>query len=89
MTWFGSGYLQRQNTVLLAELTDALRVSQALNVKLAAGLDRVLTSKFDAPLMPKPAEQPKNEAMFADMSDVLSTEDDTEFLERMEAGIPE
>jgi hypothetical protein len=81
--WFRDGYFERQNELLTAELVAALRVSQALNQKLADGLDRVLASKFDAPLMPQPTTQPIREASFApDLSDVLSIEDDTEFLER-------
>jgi hypothetical protein len=82
----GSTYLERQNETLTAELVKALRESQQLNAKLAEGLDRVLTAKFDAPLMPKPTEQPKRERPFMDLGDVLSVEDDNEFLERMEAG---
>lgn len=82
MSWFRSSYLERQNAVLLAEMVDALRVSQALNQKLADGLDRVLMAKFDAPLMPKPTEQPKRESL-PDLSDMLSIEDDAEFLEAM------
>jgi hypothetical protein len=78
---FGDRYLQRQNELLTAQLTDALRVSQALNEKLTSALDHVLKSKFDAPLMPKPTEQPKREAL-PDLGYVLSVEDDTEFLER-------
>ena len=82
---FGKSYLERQNETLTAELVDALRVSQALNVKLADGLDRVLASKFDAPLMPKATAQPTRDRQ-PDLSDLLSVEDDTEFLDRMETG---
>jgi hypothetical protein len=84
MTWFSrkSSYLERQNELLLAQVTESLRVSQALNVKLAEGLDRVLASKFDPPLMAKPTEQPAREPMFPDMSDLLSVDSDVEFLER-------
>jgi hypothetical protein len=82
---FGRGYFERQNALLTAELVDALRVSQALNTKLADGLDRVLAAKFDAPLMPVPTPQPVRESNFAEMGDVLSIEDDAEFLDRMEA----
>jgi hypothetical protein len=78
---FGSGYLERQNETLTTHLVEALRVSQELNVKLTGALDRVLASKFDAPLQPKPQEQPLRELFPPDLSDVLSG-DDTDFLER-------
>lgn len=80
---FGKSYLERQNETLTEQLAEALRVSQALNLKMADALDRVLASKFDAPLMPKPTEQPAREPLFPpDLSDVMSAEDDTDFLER-------
>jgi hypothetical protein len=74
-------HLERQNELLTAQLAEALSVSQALNHSLMQALDRVLVSKFDAPLMPIPAEQPKRESL-PDLGYVLSVEDDTEFLER-------
>lgn len=78
-------YLERQNANLVEQLVEALKVSQALNVKLADGLDRVLVSKFDPPLMPKPQEQRASGPMFpGDIGDVLSVEDDGEFVNRME-----
>jgi hypothetical protein len=78
---FGNGYLERQNELLTAQLAEALRVSQAMNERLTSALDHVLKSKFDAPLMPQPTEQPKREPL-PDLGYVLSVEDDTEFLER-------
>lgn len=80
---FGDNHLKRQNERLTEELMQALRVSQALNEKLADGLDRVLASKFDPPVMAVPTEQPKRDRL--DVSDLLSVEDDTEFLDRMDA----
>lgn len=74
---------EQQNALLTREIIAALKASQALNLKLAEGLDRVLASKFDAPLMPSPTAQPARESSFPpDLSDVLSVEDDREFLER-------
>lgn len=81
---FWNRHLERQNELLTGELVKALRDSQALNTKLADGLDRVLASKFDAPLMPKPTQQPTREAAFPELGDVLSIDDDGEFLHRME-----
>lgn len=89
MFWKKQSHLERQNEILTTHLVDALRESQALNARLAEGLDRVLVAKFDAPLMAKPTEQPKREGVLMDLGDVLSVEDDAEFLERMEAGLPQ
>jgi hypothetical protein len=79
---FGKSYLERQNETLTTQMVEALRVSQQLNQKLADALDRVLASKFYAPLLPKPQAQPLRELFPPDLSDVMSAEDDTDFLER-------
>jgi len=49
-------------------------------------LDRVIISRFDPPLMPRPTEQANNQP-FPDVSDVLSIEDDAEFIRKMEQAI--
>jgi hypothetical protein len=78
-------YLEEQNEVLIRTLRKALDDSQALNARLADGLDRVLVHKFDPPLKPRETEQLVREPIFGgDIGDVLSVEDDGEFVERME-----
>lgn len=76
---------RKQNRQLQKLLADSLKDSQALNRKLVEALDRVIESRFDRPVMPQPREQPKNDQM--DLGDVLSVEDDAEFINRMEAAI--
>jgi len=76
---------RKQNRALQKLLADSLKDSQALNRKLVEALDRVVESRFDRPVMPQPMEQPKRDHM--DLGDVLSVEDDAEFITRMEQAI--
>ena len=78
---------QKHNRQLQKLLADSLKDSQAQNRKLIECLDRVIQSRFDPPLMPHPQEQPNNgmNLPFEHLSDVLSIEDDRQFLERVNA----
>ena len=75
---------QKHNQQLQRLLAASLKESQALNERLVTALDRVLVSKFDPPMMPRPMEQPTNNS-FPDLTDILSVDDDAEFLERTNA----
>lgn len=74
---------RRHSRQLQKLLADSLKDSQALNRKLTDTLDRVVQSRFDPPIRPQPMEQPKS-IQFPDLTDVLSVEDDAEFIARME-----
>lgn len=76
--------LRKHNLQLQKLLADSLKDSQAANRKLIECLDRVVISRFDPPLKPQPMAQPKS-FPFPDLSDVLSVEDDREFLEKTSA----
>lgn len=80
--------LLKQNHQLQKLLADSLKDSQKLNQRLTDALDRVVQSRFDPPLKPNPQAQPDN-TPFPDVSDVLSIEDDAEFITRMEKAISE
>lgn len=73
--------LRKENRAMRLQTARSLESLLALSLKQQESLDRVIMSKFDPPVMPNPTEQPKTIA-FPDLSDVLSVEDDTEFLER-------
>jgi hypothetical protein len=76
--------LAQENRELRMALIAALAASQDLNRRLVDSQDRVIASKFDAPLVAHPEAQPNNGGLFPPdaLSDVLSIEDDREFLER-------
>lgn len=77
---------QKQNRALQKMLAEQLRLSAQREERLIACLDRIVQSRFDPPLMPKPMEQPNNSLFpMSSLSDVLSIEDDREFLEKMNA----
>jgi hypothetical protein len=75
--------LLKQNHQLQKLLADQLKSSAEREARLVDALDRVLVSKFDPPLMPKPMEQANN-LSFPDVSDMLSVEDDSTFIKTME-----
>jgi len=75
---------RKQNRQLQKMLMESLKESQELNRKFVQALDRVIVSRFDLPVMPKPMQQPITVA-FPDLSDQLSIEDDREFLENSNA----
>lgn len=75
---------RKHNRQLQKLLSESLKDSQAQNAKLIECLDRVVVSRFDPPLKPQPMAQPGNMA-FPNLADVLSVEDDREFLERTDA----
>lgn len=77
----------KHNRQLQKLLVDQLRASAEREAKLISCLDRVVMSRFDAPLMPKPADQPDNGYLpFGEhLSDVLSIDGDREFLEKTSA----
>lgn len=75
--------LLKQNHQLQKLLAEQLKASSEREARLIDALDRVLISKFDPPLMPKPMEQANN-LSFPDVSDMLSVEDDATFIETME-----
>lgn len=79
--------LQKHNRQLQKLLADALKDSQAQSAKLIECLDRVIVSRFDPPMKAQPQEQINNGYNLTPehLSDVLSVEDDTEFLERVNA----
>lgn len=78
---------RKHNRELQKLLMGQLKASQERESKLIACLDRVVQSRFDAPVMPKPTEQPDNGSLFplGAVADVLSIDDDREFLERTSA----
>jgi hypothetical protein len=79
---------QKHNRQLQKLLADSLKDSQALNQRLAAALDRVIESKFDRPVIDRPSvPQPVNgfHIPMEHMQDVLTVEDDREFLETVNA----
>lgn len=65
-------------------LATALKVSQELSLKQQESLDRVIMSKFDPPVVAlNHIEQPPSRRIpMEHMVDVLSIDDDREFLER-------
>ena len=77
---------RRLTRQLQVELSNALRESQAMNRQLTEALDRVIVSRFDPPVKPQPMAQPVR-ATHPDLTDMLSVEDDAEFLEKMESTI--
>lgn len=83
--WSRNEVLEMENRELRSALIDALKASQELNRKLVDSQDKVITSKFDAPLSPNPEPQPNNQSMFPpdSLGDALSLDDDAEFLERV------
>lgn len=78
---------QKHNRQLQKLLAESIKDSNARESKLIECLDRVIMSRFDPPLMPHPEEQPNNgmNLPHEHLSDVLSVEDDTEFLEKTDA----
>jgi hypothetical protein len=78
---------RKHNRELQRLLMAQLKASAERESNLIACLDRVVQSRFDAPLMPKPSEQPDNGSLFpvGALGDVLSIDDDREFLERVNA----
>lgn len=78
--------LLKQNHQLQKLLAEQLKASAERESRLIDALDRVLVSKFDPPLMPQPREQANNSS-FPNVSDVLSIEDDKDFIETMEKAI--
>lgn len=80
-----SEVLEQENRELRGVLMESLKASQELNRRLVDSQDKVITAKFDAPIMPNPGPQPNNEGLFPpdSLGAALSIEDDVEFLERM------
>lgn len=78
---------KKHNRQLQKLLAESLKDSQAQNRSLIQTLDRVVESRFDPPLKPQPMAQPDNgfHLPVEHLSDVLSVEDDREFLERVNA----
>lgn len=78
---------QKQNRQLQKLLTEQLKASAEREAALIACLDRVVISRFDLPVEPKPSEQPNNGWSMpqSSLADVLSIEDDREFLEKTSA----
>jgi hypothetical protein len=90
--------LEQENCELRAAVVESLKASQELNRRLVDSQDKVITSRFDAPLRPRPQAQPDNGGLFpqdalgdaepqgedlvVDAS-VLSVDDDREFLEKV------
>src|ERR1700679_3549350 len=82
--------LEQENRELRAALVESLKASQELNRRLVDSQDRVITSQFDAPLMPRPQAQPENGGLFHDDAlgeanpiESLAIDDDREFLEKV------
>ncbi len=77
--------LRDENAYLCEALVEALANAQALNAKLVESQDRVIVSRFDAPMQARGQAQPNNDGLFPAeaLSDVLSVEDDNEFMERV------
>jgi hypothetical protein len=78
---------QKQNRQLQKLLTEQLKASAERESSLIACLDRVVISRFDLPAEPKPSEQPDNgwNMPQSSLADVLSIEDDRDFLEKTSA----
>lgn len=78
--------LRKENRELRLLLSKSLKVSQELSLKQQESLDRVIASKFDLPVIAQGVTEqpgPRYEGPSGYMADVLSIEDDREFLERV------
>lgn len=71
-----------QNRELQESLQEALRASQELNRQSQLSIDRVIMSRFDAPIKQQVFEQPNNGSQFPSMSlsDILNMEE-SEFVQ--------
>lgn len=79
--------LRKENREMRKVLQAALKVSQDLSLKQQESLDRVISAKFDTPVMGGPFLQPKSTYTMPmeNLSDVMGVEDDSDFLERVHA----
>jgi hypothetical protein len=78
--------LRRENREMRLLLAKALKSSQELSLQQQASLDRVISAKFDLPVTVSiPYTQAKNayNMPIEHFSDVMSVEDDREFLEKL------
>lgn len=67
------------------QLVKALKATQELALKQQESLDRVITSKFDLPVTtPRVYAQPTRSSIpMEHMVDVMSIEDDSEFIDKV------
>lgn len=75
--------LRKETRAMRLDLARALKVSQELAVKQQESLDRVISSRFDVPVTtPRVYAQPiRSSIPMEHMADVMSIEDDSEFIE--------
>lgn len=79
--WSETAELRKENRRLRRDLTQALQRAQELALQQQASLDRVITSRFDQPIISKPLDaQPSGVSMPIPFRSDLLNMSDEEFL---------